>query len=173
MTHEPDVVYVVFISASPTAVWDALSRSIDVWTPGARVEDAMAPHRLSATGSRSLVTFDVEWVAGATRLALTHAWEVTLTGLKQTLEREQPLAFISDTRDGSGRGATPSDGPLEYEVRDVEVTTGEGIAICRSLCRVSGATWIRQTVYFHAVNGEWIVTRSEGVPVSSAVDVNP
>jgi ketosteroid isomerase-like protein len=58
------------------------------------------------------------------------------------------------------------DGPLDYEIRDLEVTVGGDVAFCHSLNRLSatprGMTdrfdlWFRSTVCLRKVAGVWLV----------------
>ncbi len=57
-------------------------------------------------------------------------------------------------------------GPIGYEVRDLSVTAGDEAAFCRYLYRVSGTMtngsevdmWVRSTVCFRKMGGEWLVT---------------
>ena len=59
------------------------------------------------------------------------------------------------------------DGPIDYEIRDLTVTTGEDIAFCHSLNRLSttphGAPrsfnlWFRATICLRKVDGTWRIT---------------
>jgi|SRR5215204_285176 len=65
------------------------------------------------------------------------------------------------------------EGAPGYEVRDLSVTTGEAVAFCHYLYRVSGTLksggavdmWVRATVCFSKVGGEWeIVHEHQSVP---------
>jgi ketosteroid isomerase-like protein len=57
-------------------------------------------------------------------------------------------------------------GTIGYEVRDLSVTAGDEAAFCHYLYRVSGTMtngrevdmWVRSTVCFRKVGGEWMVT---------------
>ena len=62
---------------------------------------------------------------------------------------------------------------IGYEVRDLEITSGETAAFCRYLYHVSGTLktggevnmWVRATVCFQKINGEWkIVHEHQSVP---------
>jgi len=54
-------------------------------------------------------------------------------------------------------------GPIGYEIRDLEITTGESAAFCHYLYRVSGTMtngrevdmWVRSTVCFRKIDGAW------------------
>jgi len=58
------------------------------------------------------------------------------------------------------------DGPIEYELRDLNITASDDVAFCHSLSHVSATTpagqtidmWWRATVCFRKVDGEWLVT---------------
>lgn len=58
------------------------------------------------------------------------------------------------------------DGPVDYEVRDLEVTAGDDVAFCHSLNRMSATPrgmsepftlWLRATVCLRKVDGRWLV----------------
>jgi uncharacterized protein (TIGR02246 family) len=57
-------------------------------------------------------------------------------------------------------------GPIEYETRDLRITTGEDVAFCHSLNRVKSTrvtgetseTWVRVTVGFRKMEGTWRIT---------------
>jgi uncharacterized protein (TIGR02246 family) len=61
---------------------------------------------------------------------------------------------------------TSVQGPLEYETRDLRITTGEDVAFCHSLNRVRSTmttgettqTWVRVTVGFRKIEGTWRIT---------------
>ena len=67
--------------------------------------------------------------------------------------------------------------PIGYEVRDLRITTGEDVAFCHYLSRVSGtrtdggtvAMWVRATVCFRKVDGTWMVVHEhDSVPFDPA-----
>jgi len=57
-------------------------------------------------------------------------------------------------------------GPVDYEVRDLDITAGDDVAFCHSLNRVSGIKadgqkidmWWRATVCFRKFVGKWMVS---------------
>jgi uncharacterized protein (TIGR02246 family) len=57
-------------------------------------------------------------------------------------------------------------GPIGYEIRDLSITTGDSVAFCHSLNRISGTnrdggkidTWVRATVCYRKMDGQWMVT---------------
>jgi uncharacterized protein (TIGR02246 family) len=57
-------------------------------------------------------------------------------------------------------------GPIGYEIRDLSITTGDGVAFSHSLNRISGKrtngeetdVWVRATACFRKINGKWKVT---------------
>jgi uncharacterized protein (TIGR02246 family) len=57
-------------------------------------------------------------------------------------------------------------GPINYDMRDLSITTGDDVAFCHSLNWVSGTritgettdTWVRVTVGFRKIDGTWRVT---------------
>jgi ketosteroid isomerase-like protein len=58
------------------------------------------------------------------------------------------------------------EGPIEYEMRDLTINASGDVAFCHSLNHVSSVskkagkeeTWLRATVGFKKINGEWLVT---------------
>ena len=79
------------------------------------------------------------------------------------------------------------DGPLGYELRDLEVVSGDGVAFSHSLNHLTGTqrgkkadVWFRSTLGFRKLDGEWkIVHEHESVPFlmdgsdKAAVDLKP
>jgi uncharacterized protein (TIGR02246 family) len=79
-------------------------------------------------------------------------------------------------------------GAVGYEVRDLSITTGDDVAFCRSLNRISGTrtdgeetdVWVRATVGLRKIDGEWKVAHEHSsVPFymdgsyRAAVDLKP
>jgi ketosteroid isomerase-like protein len=78
-------------------------------------------------------------------------------------------------------------GPIGYEVRDLEVTAGTDVAFCTYLYHVSGtlkaggivSMWVRATVCLHKIGGTWrIVHEHQSVPFDvesgkAALDLQP
>ncbi len=69
--------------------------------------------------------------------------------------------------DGVREWLSGFDGPIDFEIRDLDVTAGEDVAFCHSLNRLSatprGTTerfdlWFRATVCLRKIDGEWMVT---------------
>lgn len=56
-------------------------------------------------------------------------------------------------------------GPITFEVRDLNITVGDGVAFTHSLNRCGGtdesgeekASWMRATICLQKVNGKWMV----------------
>jgi PhnB protein len=105
-----------------------------------------------------------------------------------TFDLAPPL--ISTGADAKGLQAWFStwQGPLGYEIRDVNVTAGDDVAFCYGLTRLSGTktdgekadVWFRQTLCFRKVEGEWrIAHQHESVPFymdgsyRAAIDLTP
>src|SRR5262249_22230909 len=80
------------------------------------------------------------------------------------------------------------DGPLEYEVRDLEITLGDDIAFATSLDRLAGTkvdgqkteVWLRATRGFRKVGGRWLLVHEHtSVPfymdgsLRASVDLKP
>lgn len=78
-------------------------------------------------------------------------------------------------------------GSIGYEVRELNITTGETAAFCHYLYRVSGTMtngrdvdmWVRETVCFRKTGGEWMITHDHtSVPFDAesgkaSVDLKP
>jgi uncharacterized protein (TIGR02246 family) len=79
-------------------------------------------------------------------------------------------------------------GPVGYEIRDLSITTGDDVAFCHSVNRISGTrtdgektdTWVRATVCYRKIDGTWMVTHEHvSVPFymdgtyRAAVDLKP
>ena len=78
-------------------------------------------------------------------------------------------------------------GPVGYEIRDLTITTGDGVAFCSSLNRLTGKrtsgensdVWLRATVGFRKIGGKWMVTHEHfSVPINmenfeGALDLKP
>jgi PhnB protein len=85
-----------------------------------------------------------------------------------------PLAYRSDTRaDRAGIEAwfATWDGPIGYELKDIEVTSSGPLAVAHGFLRISGtkkadgakegetvAVWTRRTVVFGRLGGGWRIT---------------
>jgi PhnB protein len=80
------------------------------------------------------------------------------------------------------------EGPIGYEVHDLNITTGDDLAFCRFLSRLSAKSaaagkfsmWNRVTLGFRKMNGRWLVTHvHQSVPFymdgsfKAAVDLKP
>jgi PhnB protein len=79
------------------------------------------------------------------------------------------------------------DGPLGYELRDLEIVSGDGVAFSHSLNHLTGTqrgkkadVWFRSTLGFRKIGGEWkIVHEHESVPFlmdgsdKAALDLKP
>ena len=64
-------------------------------------------------------------------------------------------------------------GPIGYELRDLSITAGDGVAFSHSLFRVSGTLihggrvdmWVRSTGCYRKVDGRWMLTHEhDSVP---------
>jgi len=79
-------------------------------------------------------------------------------------------------------------GPVGYEIRYLNITTGDDVAFCHSLNRISGLrtsgeqtdVWVRATVGFRRIDGKWMVTHEHvSVPFymdgsdKAALDLKP
>ena len=78
-----------------------------------------------------------------------------------------PLRYVGAeaVRERAGQWLSWYQGPVGYEVRDLSVTAGDEAAFCHYLYRVTGTMtngrevdmWVRSTVCFRKVGGEWVV----------------
>jgi len=87
-----------------------------------------------------------------------------------------PLRQSSDARDTTGveRWLATFTGPMDYEVRDLDVTIGGDVAFCTSINRLSATPagsdepftlWHRVTLGLRRVDGTWRITHEhESVP---------
>ena len=66
-------------------------------------------------------------------------------------------------------------GPVGYEISDLNITTGVDVAFCRSLNRISGArtsgentdVWVRATVCLRKIGGKWMIIHEHfSVPIN-------
>jgi ketosteroid isomerase-like protein len=79
-------------------------------------------------------------------------------------------------------------GPIGYEIRDLSITAGDGVAFSHSLNRIHGKrtngedtdVWVRVTACFRKMSGKWKVTHEHiSVPFymdgsyKAAVDLKP
>lgn len=68
-----------------------------------------------------------------------------------------------------------SQGPIDYEVRDIAITVGDDVAFSHSLNRLSGTMkngqqnfgpWVRWTACFSKINGKWRIAHHQvSVPI--------
>ena len=79
------------------------------------------------------------------------------------------------------------DGPIAYEIRDLEIEIGGDIAFAHSLNRISGTktdgekpdVWVRSTVGYRKIDGKWLVTHEHAsVPfdmttLKASLDLTP
>ncbi|HEY2018430.1 MAG TPA: nuclear transport factor 2 family protein [Bryobacteraceae bacterium] len=100
-----------------------------------------------------------------------------------------PLEYdgLDALRKRAGQWLSSFEGPIEYEVRNLEITAGDDVAFCHSLNRVGGTTvqqkkidmWWRATVCFCKVNGTWTVAHEHSsVPfnmesMKASLDLQP
>jgi ketosteroid isomerase-like protein len=79
-------------------------------------------------------------------------------------------------------------GPVNYEIRDLNITASDDIGFCRSINRISGTrsdgektdVWVRATVCCRKIDSKWMVTHEHvSVPFymdgsyRAAVDLKP
>ena len=65
-------------------------------------------------------------------------------------------------------------GPIDYEIHDLNITVGDDVAFTHSLNRISGTMntgqktdlWVRWTACFRKINGKWLIVHHQvSVPV--------
>lgn len=78
-------------------------------------------------------------------------------------------------------------GPIGYELHDLNITVGDDVAFSHSLNRISGtmnngqriAVWLRWTACFRKIGGKWLIVHHQNsVPVDmehgkAVLDLNP
>ncbi len=78
-------------------------------------------------------------------------------------------------------------GPIDYEIHDLNITVGDDIAFSHSLNRIRGTMingqktelWLRWTACFRKINGKWLIVHHQvSVPVDlengkAALDLKP
>jgi uncharacterized protein (TIGR02246 family) len=102
-----------------------------------------------------------------------------------------PLQFKGDEgpgKDGVKQWFDTFQGSIGYEIRDLRITTGDDVAFCHSLNRISGTRsdceetdiWVRETLGLRKIEGEWRITQQhQSVPFymdgsnKAAVDLKP
>jgi ketosteroid isomerase-like protein len=100
-----------------------------------------------------------------------------------------PLQYVGadKVRERAGQWLSWYRGPIGYEVRDLSIKTGDSVAFCHYLYRVSGTMtngnevnmWVRSTICFCKIDGEWLVTHEHtSVPFDAesgkaSVDLKP
>jgi uncharacterized protein (TIGR02246 family) len=100
-----------------------------------------------------------------------------------------PLQYVgSDTvREPSEEWFSLYRGPIGYEIRDLSITTGDDVAFCHYLYRVSGTRtdggkvdmWVRATVCYRKIDGTWTITHEHNsVPfdmetLKASLDLKP
>jgi PhnB protein len=105
-----------------------------------------------------------------------------------TFDLAPPLTSTGADANGLQAWFSTWEGPLGYEIRDLNVTAGHDAAFCHCLSRLSGTkadgesneVWIRQTFCFRKLAGAWkIAHQHESVPFymdgsyRAAVDLEP
>ena len=106
-----------------------------------------------------------------------------------TFDALDPLRYVGAgaVRERADEWLSRYQGAIGYEVRDLGITAGGGVAFCHYLYRVSGTMtngrevdmWVRSTVCFRRTNGKWMITHEHtSVPFDAAsgkasVDLKP
>jgi len=102
-----------------------------------------------------------------------------------------PLQYTRDNpfdKKGLEKWFSSFQGPIGYEIRELNITTGDDVAFCYSLNRMMATTtqgakvdlWFRETLGFRKIAGKWTITHEHSsVPFymdgsyKAAVDLNP
>jgi ketosteroid isomerase-like protein len=94
-----------------------------------------------------------------------------------------PLGTVFDAEKQRAWFASKGAGPMDYELRDVEVAVGADVAIAYGLAKMGGAgfvLWFRTTVGLREVDGRWRIAHlHESTPfhmdgsLRAAVDLTP
>jgi uncharacterized protein (TIGR02246 family) len=90
-----------------------------------------------------------------------------------------PLQYVGAAayRRAWEEGLAPFRGPIDYEVHDLRVTTGDGVAFSHSLNRMRSTLqdgqqtelWLRWTACFRRIDGAWLIAHEQvSVPVDLA-----
>jgi ketosteroid isomerase-like protein len=79
-----------------------------------------------------------------------------------------PLQYVGSeaVKERAGQWFSWYQGPIDYEIRDLEIATGDELAYCYYLYRISGRMtngrevnmWLRATICFRKIDGSWVVT---------------
>jgi ketosteroid isomerase-like protein len=99
-----------------------------------------------------------------------------------------PLISAATDKKGLAGWFATLQGPIGYEIQNLSITAGDGIAFCRSLNRMNGTAthgenfelWFRQTLCLRKVGETWkIAHQHDSVPfymdgsLKAAVDLQP
>ncbi|HEV8720685.1 MAG TPA: SgcJ/EcaC family oxidoreductase [Candidatus Binatia bacterium] len=115
--------------------------------------------------------------------------QYTADNVKFTLA--PPLQYTRDNpfgKQGLEQWFSSFQGPIGYEIRDLNITTGDDVAFCHSLNQMKLTTkdgakvdlWFRETLGFRKIDGKWTITHEHSsVPFymdgsfKAAVDLKP
>ena len=122
----------------------------------------------------------------AARLVARYAPEIVQFSLAPPLQ--QGGSEVRD-REGLRRWFSGFEGPIDYEIRDLAVTSGGDVAFCHSLNRLSATPrgsaerfdlWFRSTIGLRKIDGTWrIVHEHMSTPFymdgtfGAAIDLKP
>jgi uncharacterized protein (TIGR02246 family) len=129
-----------------------------------RKNDEGAIQRLLDDGTRALCHKDIEGVMSL------YAQEVV------TFDIVPPLQYVgADALRKLWEEVFSSfQGPIGYEIHDLNITVGDDVAFTHSLNRISGTMnngqktdlWLRWTACFRKINGKWLIVHHQNsVPV--------
>ena len=102
-------------------------------------------------------------------LIINHAPDVKVFDLLGSLHNQG----VEHVKEGAEKWLSGYKTEIGYEVRDLEITSGETVAFCKYLYHVSGtlktggevSMWVRATICFQKNDGEWkIVHEHQSVP---------
>ncbi len=99
-----------------------------------------------------------------------YASEIVIYDLAPPLQYKGAVAYRKNWEDWF----PTFQGPVGYEISDLNVTTSENVAFCRSLNRITGTrtsgedanVWVRATVGFRKIAGIWMIIHEHfSVPI--------
>lgn len=128
------------------------------------------------------------------RVTAVHARDANVLASNQAkdivmFDALNPLQYIGAERAGKRTEEWLGwyDGPIGYDVRDLNIVAGDDVAFCYYLYRVSGTMtngtqvdmWLRSTVCFRKIDGKWTIMHEhtsvpfDGESGKASVDLKP
>lgn len=122
-------------------------------------------NEVDETAIRDLVARRVSAMLAGDPHGLVEVLSEDVVGFTLAPPLARAAADMTDV-DGMRAWLATFDGPVDYEVRDLDVTVGGDVAFCHSVNRLSATPmggsepftlWFRQTLGLRKVGGEWRV----------------